>query len=209
MANRLLDETANHDAMKYRRLLPILVCLPCMAFAAEGEKKITDNTPIAPVENYDHAMALSDFSSLPERKACARLQAWLLTRCFGGASPDNRAMHHPRVAQALWLAVTTDALGRNKADRTEALVSMDHLLSQKAIDATTSKFFKDLWNDHALGAPIRNQRAADFLRAWLAPWKTPALLPAESKAIMQALQAGVGSLDFLSDAADSPPSEKK
>ncbi|HYF35819.1 MAG TPA: hypothetical protein VD994_11045, partial [Prosthecobacter sp.] len=66
-----------------------------------------------------------------------------LHRSFSGPDGAQKSLfQHPRGAQALWLALMTEARGLNLASQSAAEDGLMHLLRQKALDSATVDFFR-------------------------------------------------------------------
>lgn len=161
-----------------------LLCLHLFS-ATLIAKEATFAPPAQPAE-YSAIKALADLAQPAEAAAMNRLRSWSLHRSFGGVLEKQPALEHPRMAQALWLAVTTHAIALKVTTVDEACDLLNHLHRQKALSATTVAFFTQLWHDQA-AQPLR---AADFLRGWLQEQAVPALSLEESAAIQTAIRAG-------------------
>lgn len=178
-----------------RRLLVILLLL--LPPVAQG-KDTALSLPALPA-GYRTAEALVDLPRAGDAAAMMRLRIWSFHHCFGGARPKAGALEQPHAAQALWLALTTQALVLGQVPAAEALDQLDHLRQQRALGGEATDFFTTLWQDKMPST----QRAADFLRGWMAELAVPSLPGGEKAAIAAAIGAGCHALSCFEK---NPPS---
>ncbi len=141
---------------------------------------------------YTSKQALVDITVATEPAASVRLRSWFFHQSFGGEQLKLPALEQPRLAQALWLALTTQALKLRQTPIAEAVAHMDHLCRQKAVPTSTLEFFTALWSQES----VSTDRAAVYLQDWLQPHHI--VLSAEERAaVRSALDSGCSALAFL------------
>jgi len=169
-------------------------------------KDSSPSLPPAPSASWDSREALEMLAQVTSDAPPEPLMAWLFHQSFGGRAQPLTWIEHPRVCQALWLALATHGLSvanDRSAQSTSLAEVLDHFQRQKALDGTTVTFFRSLWADAS--ADSLPKSAADYLTTWCQTFDLPMLTPAEKTALSTAVASGVITLHFVS----SDPIAKK
>lgn len=171
-----------------KSFLTLLICFSVMLGMA---KEAQVSLPVLP-PSYSSKLALTEFGTAADSLTSARLRSWFFHHSFGGERPKDSAFEQPRLAQALWLALTTQALVLGQMPLGEAEAHLEHLCRQKAVPSSTLEFFTALWRQKI----VSMDQAADYLRGWMEPQNLK-LNQAEQKAVRDALASGCRVLAFL------------
>lgn len=161
-------------------------------------KESSFSLPPCPPENYGSSEALLDLAAWGGRGTVSEsggfLMDWLFQKSFGGSKPGASWIEHPRVCQAVWLALATHLVGVREADTDGFTFALEHFSVQKGLEKSTIQFFGALWKSSPSAA--MEDSASRFLEDWAARSVLPKMSITEQKAVDQAVKAGVLSLRF-------------
>jgi hypothetical protein len=183
-----------------KSFLALLCCLPALLASAKDSQTALPPLPAG----YTSKLALADLTSAGDPVASNRLRSWFFHHCFGGERPRRFAVEQPRLAQAVWLALTTQALTLGQISVAEAEAHLEHFQRQKALPSVTVDFFLSLWSQK----PIRADRVPDFLRGSLES-QAITLDATEQTAVRSAVASGCITLSFLEKKLNAPQSTPK